>query len=83
MEKVYPDPEYRQKVHEYMQKATKEWKKFNVQSKSGTTIESEWSNIKLEDGTQIGIGIDVTERKTERTRVFNLERQLLIRPQLV
>ncbi len=67
MEKVYPDPEYRKKVSEYMKKATAEWKEFHVQSKSGDIIESEWSNIRLEDGTQIGIGIDITDRrKAER-----------------
>ncbi len=63
MEKVYPDPEYRQEVWDYMQKATSEWKEFHVQAKNGATIESEWSNIILEDGTQVGIGIDVRERK--------------------
>ena len=38
-------------------------KSFRVQSKSGDIIESEWSNIKLGDGNQIGIGIDITERR--------------------
>lgn len=63
MEKVYPDPDYRQQALEYMQKASTEWREFRVQSKSGKVIDSEWSNIQLEDGTQIGIGIDITERK--------------------
>jgi PAS domain S-box-containing protein len=63
MEKVYPDPEYRQKAAEYMQKASTDWREFNVTTKSGQTIVSEWSNIRLEDGTQIGIGLDITERK--------------------
>jgi len=63
MEKVYPDPDYRQQAMEYMQKASTEWREFRVQSKSGKIIDSEWSNICMEDGTQIGIGIDVSERK--------------------
>ncbi len=63
MEKVYPDPEYRQQAMEYMQKASTEWREFKVMSKSGETIDSEWSNIRMEDGTQIGIGLDITERK--------------------
>jgi len=63
MEKVYPDPDYRKQAMEYMQKASTEWREFQVQSKSGKIINSEWSNIRLDDGTQVGIGIDITERK--------------------
>lgn len=63
MEEVYPDPEYRQQAFDYMQKNSIEWKEFKVRAKSGDIVDSEWSNIKLEDGTQIGIGIDITERK--------------------
>ncbi len=63
MEKVYPDPEIRQKVFEYMQKASTEWREFSITSKTGQIIESEWSNIRLDDGTQVGIGIDISERK--------------------
>ncbi len=63
MEKVYPDPEYRKKAAKYMQKTSIEWEEFRILSKSGKIIDSEWSNIRLEDGTQIGIGIDITGRK--------------------
>ena len=63
MEKVYPDPNYRKQAMEYMQKASTEWREFRVQSKSGKIINSEWSNIRLDDGTQIGIGINITARK--------------------
>jgi len=63
MEKVYPEPDYRKQAMEYMQKASTEWREFQVQSKSGKIINSEWSNIRLDDGTQVGIGIDITERK--------------------
>ena len=63
MEKVYPDPDYRQQAIEYMQQASTKWREFRVQSKSGKIIDSEWSNICMEDGTQIGIGMDITERK--------------------
>jgi PAS domain S-box-containing protein len=63
MEKVYPDPDYRHQAMEYMQKASTEWREFRVLSKSGETIDSEWSNVSMEDGTHIGIGMDITERK--------------------
>ena len=63
MEKVYPDPEYRKQVFRYMQMSGNEWQEFQVTTKSGQIIESEWSNVRLDDGTQIGIGIDVTDKK--------------------
>ncbi|MBA7529357.1 hypothetical protein ES705_21553 [subsurface metagenome] len=69
MEKVYPDPDYRKQAMEYMQKASTEWREFQVQSKSGKIINSEWSNIRLDDGTQVGIGIDITERKQAEERL--------------
>ncbi|MFH2064297.1 MAG: PAS domain S-box protein [Pseudomonadota bacterium] len=69
VEKVYPDPIYRQKAREYMQKATIEWQEFAVQSKSGEIIASEWSNIRLMDGTQVGIGIDITKRKQTEVEI--------------
>jgi PAS domain S-box-containing protein len=63
MEKVYPDPDYRKQAMDYMQRTGAEWREFRLQSKSGKVIDSEWSNIRLDDGTQIGIGIDITKRK--------------------
>ena len=75
LKKVYPEPEYRQKAWEYMKAAKIDWKEFYVHSKSGEIIDSEWSNILLDDGTHIGIGIDVRERKRSEDllRQYNLQ----------
>ncbi len=66
MEEVYPDPDYRKQALEYMQNAGSAWREFRLLTKSGELIDSEWSNIRLDDGTQLGIGIDITERKQAR-----------------
>jgi PAS domain S-box-containing protein len=63
MEKVYPDPEYRKKVIEYMKSLERGWKEYTLKSKDGKDIDSSWANIMLTSGTQIGIGIDIRERK--------------------
>lgn len=63
MEKCYPDPEVRKEALKYMKKALSVWKEFPLTTKMGTTIDTIWSNVLLEDGTQIGIGVDITERK--------------------
>jgi PAS domain S-box-containing protein len=39
------------------------WRTFKVTAKDGGTVESSWANIRLSDDTQVGIGIDITERK--------------------
>ncbi len=63
MEKVYPDKEYREKVSRFMQSPDGSWKDFENITKSGKKIQTAWTNIRLSDDTQIGIGIDITERK--------------------
>lgn len=76
MEECYPDPEYRRKAWEYMQALTIEWREFKVRTKEGGVVESIWSNVKLWDDTQIGIGIDVTDRKRAEEEKKKLEAQL-------
>jgi gas vesicle protein len=39
------------------------WRTFKVTAKDGGTVESSWANIRLSDDTQVGIGLDITERK--------------------
>ncbi len=65
MEKVYPRPEYRREVAEYMRSLQEGWRDFEVTAKDGSRIPSAWSNILLSDDTQIGIGIDLRERRRE------------------
>ncbi len=69
LELVYPDPEYRASVAEYMRSLTPGFLDLKMRVKSGDTISTSWANVKLPDGRQVGIGIDVTARK-------ELERQL-------
>lgn len=70
LEQVYPDEEYRKYAQEFMQKASEEWKEFQVKAKNGKIIDSEWCNIKLENGSQIGIGIDITEKKKSANEII-------------
>ncbi|MFP3868606.1 MAG: PAS domain S-box protein [Desulfobacteraceae bacterium] len=59
----YPDPYYRQQVQEFMQSLEPGWRDFQVTAKDGSVVDSAWANIRLTDDTQIGIGIDIRERK--------------------
>jgi PAS domain S-box-containing protein len=63
MEQCYPDPAYREKARAYMQACRPEWQDFRVTTRDGRQVESSWTNLRLPDGTQLGIGLDITERK--------------------
>lgn len=63
MEECYPDPEYREQAREYMQACRPEWRDFRVRTRDGRLVESSWTNVRLSDDTQLGIGVDLTERK--------------------
>ncbi|EFK08661.1 CheR methyltransferase, SAM binding domain protein [delta proteobacterium NaphS2] len=71
LEVLYPDVKYRKEVWEYMMEASFEWRDFSVRTRDGKKLDSSWSNVRLSDGSQIGIGIDLRER---RKRERELER---------
>ncbi|MBW1955377.1 MAG: PAS domain S-box protein [Deltaproteobacteria bacterium] len=61
MKEVYPDPEYRKKAWAFMISARAEWQDFKVRTRKGDIVESAWRNVRLSDGSQIGIGVDIRE----------------------
>jgi PAS domain S-box-containing protein len=63
MELVYPDEQYRQEVSQYMQSLAPGFRDIKMQAKDGRVIESSWANIKLPDGRQVGIGMNISKRK--------------------
>lgn len=60
---LYPDPAYRQKVFEFIRSASTEWSDFRVRVRDGRVIDTMWTNVRLSDGSNIGIGQDITTRK--------------------
>jgi PAS domain S-box-containing protein len=76
MELFYPDPQYREQVREYMQSLEPGWRDFQVSAKDGSSIESTWANIRLTDDTQIGIGIDIRERKQAEEALHRARNEL-------
>lgn len=76
MAEFYPDPEYRRKAWTYMMEASPGRRDFRVQTRKGGTLESAWANVKLSDGSQIGIGIDIRERKKLEERAKISEERL-------
>lgn len=64
MSRVYPDPEYRQMVIDYMQSLEPGWRDLKTTAKDGAAIDCSWANVRLSDDTLVGIGIDIRARKS-------------------
>ncbi len=75
---LYPDPEYRQCVLDYIQAATGKWGDFKTRIRDGRILDTCWADVRLSDGSTIGIGQDITERK----QMEEVLRQQFLRVQL-
>lgn len=75
-----PDPEYREMARKYMMEAVMGWRDFELTKKNGDILHSSWSNCRLSDGTQIGIGIDITQRRQaeEALKMIEYEKGLIL-----
>jgi signal transduction histidine kinase len=63
LSETYPDPELRREVVEFMQKAEGRWKDFKTRTRDGRFIDTSWVRVALSNGTRIGFGLDLSERK--------------------
>lgn len=69
LEELYPDPEYRNSVSEFITRAEGVWQNFHLRVRDGRVIETRWANVKLSDGTNISIGQDITDQKKLEEKV--------------
>ena len=60
---TYPDPKYRQEVLGFIRRADPSWADFRPRTRDGRVIDASWARFALADGSRIGFGIDITERK--------------------
>jgi diguanylate cyclase (GGDEF)-like protein/PAS domain S-box-containing protein len=67
--KCYPNPHDYQQVIAHMEAADRQWKDFPTQTAQGKIVETSWTNIRLSDGSEIGIGQDITARKQHEKRL--------------
>jgi PAS domain S-box-containing protein len=59
----YPDPEYRERVRDFVMNSNGQWADFKTKVRDGRVIDTSWLMLHLPDGTSIGIGQDITWRK--------------------
>jgi PAS domain S-box-containing protein len=82
----YPDSRYRNAVLNFRAAARGEWVDFKTTTRDGRVIDTTWAVVKLTDGTTLGIGQNITERKRADDQLnasFNHLRALTARLQSV
>lgn len=76
MNLVYPDPEYRENVAKFMQSLQEGFKDIIMIGKDGRKIQTSWANVQISDGRQVGIGIDISERKLAEQKLRQYSERL-------
>ena len=77
MAACYPDAEVQAQVLAHIREAESGWKDFALMTVTGQPLDSSWANIRLEDSSYVGIGIDLTERKQAEHALRTSEATLL------
>ncbi len=60
---MYPDPVHREKALAIIRDADGKWHDMQVTTPDGRVLETTWARFALSDGSSIGFGLDITERK--------------------
>jgi PAS domain S-box-containing protein len=77
MMELYPNEALRNQVMQFMAKSENTWSDFTMTTRGGSTIDSSWTNVRLTDGSLIGIGQDITRRNEDEKEKTNLIEQLV------
>jgi PAS domain S-box-containing protein len=72
----YPDPQYRQEVLRFVANSNGKWADFRTIVRDGRTVDTTWALVHLSDGTFIGIGQDISERKRAERELRTSQEQL-------
>ncbi|WP_370162227.1 sensor histidine kinase [Limimaricola soesokkakensis] len=73
----YPDPDYRAEVARFME-SCQGWMDISMVTRNGQTLQTSWSNVRLSDDRQIGIGLDLTDRKAAEDALEHSRRELAL-----
>lgn len=76
-ERCFPDPE-RLAEAERIIGERKGWQDFTLRTRDGRELETTWSNVQLSDDRQIGIGIDITQRRADERALRSKDHDLAL-----
>ncbi len=72
VEACYPDPVVRERAAALIARGDREWRELRTMSRHGTFHETRWANVRLAEGTIIGFGEDIGERKAADEKLRQL-----------
>lgn len=68
MDQIYPDAREQERAWKMIEEGDGTWGDFQSRTRDGRVLDTAWANVRLADGSVLGIGQDITERKLmERT----------------
>ena len=70
------DPTIYREVWSQTKRGQPGWKDFTIRTKYGEILQTSWAGVELSDGSVIGIGIDISERKKSEEQKENYLEQL-------
>jgi PAS domain S-box-containing protein len=73
---VYPDPQEHQRVMDFIAAKSGKWEEFKVRTRDGRLLDVTFTNVYLSDGTTLGFGLDITERKQVEAAIRKSEQVL-------
>jgi two-component system, cell cycle sensor histidine kinase and response regulator CckA len=73
---LFPDPENKKNALDCFKRVggLKSWTDFKSQKRDGSVLDTSWINVPLSDGSIIGIGIDITDRKLMEERLRQMQK---------
>jgi PAS domain S-box-containing protein len=71
---LYPDPEYRMEVRQFMNQEAPGWREFKARTRDGKEINATWGSVGLSGDRRIAIGIDLSEQVRLRERIQQMEK---------
>lgn len=76
MAAFFPDLQVRRQIREFFLRSPSDWKEFPIMTQKGERLDSLWTSVRLSDGSQIGIGLDLRQRLEADRRLEALNRDL-------
>jgi len=64
----FPDPNDRAEFLAYLREGTGKFSEFRMRTRGDVVKPTSWAGVLLADGTSVGIGLDITERKRSEER---------------
>ncbi len=82
LSRVYPDKAYLAEVMEFIETGKTGWREWVATAKNGERVPLDWANLRLDNDTVLGIGVDLRERKAVEAALKESEERFRVAQEL-